>query len=159
MYYPFVCAVLVLFSFKSERIRNLREKGFYGPVVAGLLFFNPISSGLLLALLIVAVNIISYGEIPQPEGLTVVEVYPNSPASTYWDLKEGTVVFKINGTSINNINQAISIINKTRSSEKIWVDYSGGKSALFLLIANPEFPDRGYLGIKVRDVQGNEAIL
>ncbi len=153
--YPFACSIVLLYDYyQKNKLGILRhDKTLLLLIVTGILVFNSISLEIIARLIFI-------GSISlfQPQyGLKVVEVYPDSPVLESNRLREGDTITRINNVLVENVDQAIEISNKLGVDDSIWLDHDGHQTE-YWLIAHENF-NRGYLGIKVRDASGREAIL
>jgi hypothetical protein len=156
LYYPFACALVLALDYhrKGELGRLLGNRRLLGLEIAGLVLFNPPVMGALLLLAMIGI----YALMAPQYGLEVIEVYPDSPTIGFGSLREGSTITKINDILIFNATQATEILDKSKPGEKIELHYDRRHITLYVLKEHKNLT-RGYLGIRVRDAQGNEVIL
>lgn len=170
--YPFACSIILLFkACKQRKFQKLRsDKAMFSLIIAGILIFNPLTVNIILALL--AILLISPHK---PYGVEIVGVMPGSLAQKM-NLKPGDYIIEIelgkytlverNKTyeqvfinkyrkPIRNSSDMSEVFNRVSEWNSIQVGFFGGNAI------SSSLGDKIHttLGIKVRDAQGNEAIL
>ncbi len=173
IYYPFACSVVVLFNYyRGEGIRELRvNRRLFTYVVIGLLVFNPFSVNLALVIGEMAAYRYYYTRPTPFIGLKVVEVQPSSAAEKM-GIEKGLIISKIGysrrervegkwrvteirkvNPSIEDAKEVLGYIDRADPKDQIVINTFGG---LGHYIGHMESET---LGIRVRDVNGTEAIL
>lgn len=156
LFYPFSCAIATLISYcRNKEIKSLlKDKSLLTLVFMGILVFNPVSILIIERLLFFTTTTISS---PYLQGVQVIEIDPASPVANFGSLKEGVMIFEIEGVRISDTPQALAILNKTKPGDLIGLRYKGGYTEYYL--EAHENMGRGYLGIKIKDRNGIEAVL
>jgi hypothetical protein len=155
-YYPFSCAVVTIFRYyrRAELTKLVRNRTLFGMIFIGILVFNSIFLEIMVR---TAFFGIAFLLLPEKTGLVVVEIYSDSPTTGFGGLEEGKVIYEINNEAVTNVGEAQNILDLTEPGDYITLRYNGRKTEFIL--SDKVDSTRGYLGIKVRDSQGNEAIL
>jgi len=170
-YYPFACAIVILYE---KRFKGLQEdKELYRLVKIGLLVLNPLSLEILLRTFLLILFFRGYEKTAPQNGLTILEVYPNSTANTIglkgeegriielieyrrygWVENTRAVVKNITkrNPSITDAKEILGYINPDDTFDELYFEIYLGGGYL-------EHPSSLPLGIKVRDAQGNEAVV
>lgn len=171
IFYPSACATVVLYD---KRLKGLREdKELYRLVKIGLLVFNPLSIEIATRSFLLILFLREYEKRAPQMGLTILEVYPNSPAEAM-GLKgeKGRVIELIEYRRYGWVGNARTIIkNITKRNPSIsdakeileYIDINNTFDELYIEIylggGYLEHPSSLPVGVRVRDAQGNEAIL
>lgn len=124
LFYPFSCSIatIILYHRNKEIGSILGDKSLLSLVFTGMLIFNPI--GILVTERLVLFTVLTISTPYQP-GVQVVEILPGSPAADFGAIREGTIIFEIDGMKINDTLQALAVLNKTKPGELIGLRYRG----------------------------------
>jgi hypothetical protein len=170
IYYPFACGVVILRSKGRKELQ--KDKELYRLVKIGIFIFNPLILEMLVRFILVWGTLLYYKGPPPTPGLTVIEVYPNSSAMDI-GLENGDRIKRIGysrrewtgnamivakqvskeSPSISDAREILEYVDPNDPADEIYVHlYSGGGSRVGHVSTNP-------FGIRVRDVNGTEAVL
>jgi len=149
LFYPSACSFVFIYKYRTTLIK---EKILLIFTALGIIIFNPV----VLAILLLSPFII-LSMFKPPQGLYVVGVIPNSPASEGGNWIEGKTILKLNNTPVITITDALNVLENFHPDEWIPIKTKGTYDSI-RLGKHPTL-ERAYIGIKVRDINGTEAVL
>ncbi len=86
--------------------------------------------------------------IPQvPDGILIDDTLPGTPADTA--LQGGTIIYTINGVDVSTYDKFSEEMDKYQEGDTLTLETNGGISFI-TLTDHPDFPGKGYMGIRPR---------
>jgi len=127
---------------KASRLAKLR-------IYAAGSIFN-LSLAFIALLIVFLVSNFAIAPSFHSDGIEITSVVPNSPAEGI--LKEGMIIYSINGKSTNNITEYANTLNKTKIGDELTFQTNQG---IFKVKtgSNPNNSTRSYIGIRSTEHQ------
>lgn len=127
---------------KASRLAKLR-------IYAAGSIFN-LSLALIALLIVFLVSNFAIAPSFHSDGIEITSVVPNSPAEGI--LKEGMIIYSINGKSTNNITEYVNTLNKTKIGDELIFQTNQGVFKV-KTGSNPNNSTRSYIGIRSTEHQ------
>ena len=127
---------------KASRLAKLR-------IYAAGSIFN-LSLALIALLIVFLVSNFAIAPSFHSDGIEITSVVPNSPAEGI--LKEGMIIYSINGKSTNNITEYANTLNKTKIGDELTFQTNQGVFKV-KTGSNPNNSTRSYIGIRSTEHQ------
>jgi len=127
---------------KASRLAKLR-------IYAAGSIFN-LSLAFIALLIVFLVSNFAIAPSFHSDGIEITSVVPNSPAEGI--LKEGMIIYSINGKSTNNITEYANTLNKTKIGDELTFQTNQGVFKV-KTGSNPNNSTRSYIGIRSTEHQ------